>query len=233
MLVHLTDKQYSLITHILEVMKPFYNNDFSSICKEVGTIYNATEEDIEKAQRIFSETKITAPVASMVNAIVFLRGKFVLDDNHVRLNELDEIKNPEVYTHSVELEKSECRRLITILDTYSRILMGQFFIIYEQLDIAEDNTGHELVERAFYDARWHGTGVSEARDLLIPPLKEMRLGWNGNFGISNSENAFNSKLSYELLKVLDKACNQSDSYVLKVTDEPLAKISGYNDIHSL
>ena len=51
--------------------------------------------------------------------------------------------------------------------------------------------------------------------------------------ISNLDLAYNSKLSYEMLKALDHACGCSDSYCLKVTDEPFLRIPGTNKMRSL
>ena len=62
----------------------------------------------------------------------------------------------------------------SILDAYSRILMGQFSIIYEVLDIADTDNKPQL--QAYHDARWGGVGIAEARDLLIPQLRKLR-GW--------------------------------------------------------
>lgn len=76
-------------------------------------------------------------------------------------------------------------------------------------------------------------GVIEARDLLIPQLKKMGIGWNGNFGISNSELAYNSKLAYEILKAIRYVTQSRDSSVLKVTDEPLPHVEGSFQIKAL
>ena len=35
MIFEMTEKQYQLFLHIMQVMQTFYGNDFSSICKEV------------------------------------------------------------------------------------------------------------------------------------------------------------------------------------------------------
>lgn len=78
-----------------------------------------------------------------------------------------------------------------------------------------------------------GWGVLEARDLLIPQLKKIRLGWNGNFGISNSGLAYNSKLAYEILKTIRYATEKRDSSVLKVTKEPLPHVDGSFQIKAL
>ena len=128
------------------------------------------------------------------------------------------------------MDASSWKTLVDALDVYSRILMGQFSIIYEELDISGDD---EIHLRANHDARWYGVGVQEARDLLIPQLKKLGVGWNGNFGISNSELAYNSKLSYEILKTIRYACDGRDSIVLHVTDEPLPKVVDGKQIKAL
>jgi hypothetical protein len=61
----------------------------------------------------------------------------------------------------------------------------------------------------------------------------MRVGWNGNFGISNFELAYNSKLSYEVLKAIRFATEKRDGSVLKVTDEPLPRVEGEWQITTL
>lgn len=134
------------------------------------------------------------------------------------------------YKYSVSLDVSSWKAVADALDTYSRVLMGQFGVIYEALDISGNDEQHF---QAYHDARWNGVGVLEARDLLIPQLKKIRLGWNGNFGISNSGLAYNSKLAYEILKTIRYATEKRDSSVLKVTDEPLPRAEGSFQIRAL
>ena len=109
--------------------------------------------------------------------------------------------------------------------------MGQFSIIYEVLDIADTDNKPQL--QAYHDARWGGIGIAEARDLLIPQLRKLKVGWNGNFGISNAGLAYNSKLAYEMLKAILYACRQGDGTVLKVTDEPLMYAPCKSNLHAL
>ena len=218
MVVQFTAKHYDFLNHVFKVMKSFYNKNYTDICFEIGKTYGAPEEDIKKAIGIFDSLPITAPVPAMVNSIVFISRK-------VMLNKVDVTQEP--YAYEVDLEEKEWRIVSTVLDTYSRLLMGQFFVIYEQLDIPDNGveSNYDLVLKANHDARWNGVGVAQTRDLLIPKLKEMRLGWNGNFGIANADNAYNSKLAYEMVKVLE-SCSRYECGMLKVTDEPLIKIVG-------
>ncbi len=106
------------------------------------------------------------------------------------------------------MNESAWVKATSILDAYSRILMGQFSIIYEVLDIADTDNKPQL--QAYHDARWGGVGIAEARDLLIPQLRKLRgwLEWNGNFGISNVGLTYNSKLAYEMLKAILYVCGQ-------------------------
>lgn len=218
MVVQFTAKHYDFLNHVFKVMKSFYNNTYTDICSEIGKTYGVSDEDIKKAVDIFDSLPITAPVPAMVNHIVFISRK-------VMMNKVTVAKEP--YAYEIDLEENEWRIVSTILDTYSRLLMGQFFVIYEQLDIPDSGieSNHNIVLRANHDARWDGIGVMETRDLLIPKLKEMRLGWNGSFGIANAENAYNSKLAYEMVKVLE-GCSRRDCSMLKVTDEPLIHVVG-------
>lgn len=90
-----------------------------------------------------------------------------------------------------------------------------------------------LFSWATYHAPVAELAYAEARDLLIPQLRKLRVGWNGNFGISNAGLAYNSKLAYEMLKAILYACRQGDGTVLKVTDEPLMYAPGKSNIHAL
>ena len=49
MFIDFTVKQFFCVSHALAIMISFYNNDFSSICKEVGESYGASEDDIKNA----------------------------------------------------------------------------------------------------------------------------------------------------------------------------------------
>lgn len=213
MIFEMTEKQYQLFLHVMRVMQPFYGNDFSTICKEVGNAYGVKDTDIEKAHTIFMDFKVTAPVPSVQKA--------AKEIYHTLLSAADiEVMGKDgSYTKSVDMTEYAWLNTAAILDAYSRILMGQFSVIYEVLDIADTDNEPQL--QAYHDARWGGIGIAEARDILIPQLRELRVGWNGNFGISNAGLAYNSKLSYEMLKAILYACGQGDGTVLKVTNEPL------------
>lgn len=213
MIFEMTEKQYQLFLHVMRVMQPFYGNDFSTICKEVGNAYGVKDTDIEKAHTIFMDFKVTAPVPSVQKA--------AKEIYHTLLSAADiEVTGKDgSYKKSVDMTEYAWLNTAAILDVYSRILMGQFSIIYEVLDIADTDNKPQL--QAYHDARWGGVGIAEARDLLIPQLRKLRVGWNGNFGISNAGLAYNSKLSYEMLKAILYACGQGDGTVLKVTNEPL------------
>lgn len=152
----------------------------------------------------------------------------ILEDILHHARELPEKDAP--YKYSIGLDTLSWKVVADALDTYSRILMGQFGVIYEALDISGNDEQHF---QAYHDARWNGVGVLEARDLLIPQLKKIRLGWNGNFGISNSGLAYNSKLAYEILKTIRYATEKRDSSVLKVTKEPLPHVDGSFQIKAL
>lgn len=223
MYIDFTSKQYFFILHALAVMITFYSNDFSSICKEVGEAYGASEADIASACAALTAVNVTAPVKSLSN-----KCSDILEDILHHARELPEKDAP--YKYSIGLDTLSWKVVADALDTYSRILMGQFGVIYEALDISGNDEQHF---QAYHDARWNGVGVLEARDLLIPQLRKLRVGWNGNFGISNAGLAYNSKLAYEMLKAILYVCRQGDGTVLKVTDEPLMFAPGKSNIHAL
>lgn len=225
MIFEMTEKQYQLFLHVMQVMQTFYGNNFSSICKEVGDAYGVNDVDIEKAHMIFTDFKVTAPVPSMQNAAGEIY-QTALSATDIAVGNKE---NP--YTKRIDMNESAWVKAAAILDAYSGILMGQFSIIYEVLDIADTDNKPQL--QAYHDARWGGIGIAEARDLLIPQLRKLRVGWNGNFGISNAGLAYNSKLAYEMLKAILYACRQGDGTVLKVTDEPLMYAPGKSNIHAL
>ena len=229
MYIDFTSKQYLFILHALAIMITFYSNDFSSICKEVGEAYGASEADIASACATLTAINVTAPVKSYSD-----KCSEILEDMLHHARELPEKDAP--YKYSIGLDTPSWKVVADALDTYSRILMGQFGIIFESLDIAANYDYGKLRLlrlQAYHDARWNGVGVIEARDLLIPQLKKMGIGWNGNFGISNSELAYNSKLAYEILKAIRYVTESRDSSVLKVTDEPLPHVEGSFQIKAL
>ena len=225
MFIDFTVKQFFCVSHALAIMISFYNNDFSSICKEVGESYGASEDDIKNACAILTAINVTAPVKKTFDKLMD-----ILLNIHQNHEEIQEHERNTQYKYRVTMDASSWKTLVDALDVYSRILMGQFSIIYEELDISGND---EIHLRANHDARWYGVGVQEARDLLIPQLKKLGVGWNGNFGISNSELAYNSKLSYEILKTIRYACDGRDSIVLHVTDEPLPTVTGGKQIKAL
>jgi len=225
MFIDFTVKQFFCVSHALAIMISFYNNDFSSICKEVGESYGASEDDIKNACAILTAINVTAPVKKTYDKLMD-----ILLNIHQNHEEIQEHERNTQYKYRVTMDASSWKTLVDALDVYSRILMGQFSIIYEELDISGND---EIHLRANHDARWYGVGVQEARDLLIPQLKKLGVGWNGNFGISNSELAYNSKLSYEILKTIRYACDGRDSIVLHVTDEPLPKVVDGKQIKAL
>lgn len=223
MIFEMTEKQYRLLLRVMQVMQPFYGNDFSSICKEVGNAYGVSDADIEKAYTMFTDFKVTAPVPSMQNT--------AREIYQTALAAIGTAGNANPYMKRIDMNESTWIKAAAILDTYSRILMGQFSIIYEVLDIADTDNKPQL--QAYHDARWGGVGISEARDLLIPQLRKLGVGWNGNFGISNAGLAYKSKLAYEMLKAILYACGQGDGTVLKVTDEPLMFAPEQSNIRAL
>ena len=78
MIFEMTEKQYQLFLHVMQVMQTFYGNNFSSICKEVGDAYGVNDVDIEKAYMIFTDFKVTAPVSIGFFLLVLVEGIEIL-----------------------------------------------------------------------------------------------------------------------------------------------------------
>lgn len=212
MILYVTQKQFDLLKRMLPIMKSFYNNQIQPLFEEVAKQYGTSEEDAEKATSIFNSLPVTAPCPNHVSALALL------------ISEMDkaesiDIAPPEVLKTSHFIRKvyisNEARKTLECaLDTFSRILMGQFFIIYEQLDANSDNPH---IQDAWSGAKWEGIDVREMRDILIPELKTS--GWNGSYGIAGKDNKEDSKLAYEMLKVIRQ--HYRNEYILRVTDQPL------------
>lgn len=214
MKILMTQKQYDLAQKVLNIMVDFYGNNLHSLFAAIAEQYGVTERAVTGACELFCSTPVTAPapdsakkaqkVLEAVNAAVDIHipGKTMLDPP---------------FTKKVSLDEKLNRPLFVALDIYCRVLLGQFDRIYEYLDIDTDN---QHILDAWHDARWYGIGgAAAARDLLIPGLKNS--GWNGNYGITSHDTSFESKLAYEMCKVLKK-----DSNMLRVTQEPLMEVVG-------
>ena len=131
MIFEMTEKQYQLFLHVMQVMQTFYSNNFSSICKEIGDAYGVNDADIEKAYMIFTDFKVTAPVPTMQNAA----GEIY--QTALAAADIEAGNKETPYTKRIDMNESAWVKAAAILDAYSRILMGQFSIIYEVLDIAD------------------------------------------------------------------------------------------------
>lgn len=211
MTIYVTQKQYNLLKRMLPVMRAFYQNDIRPLFEEIAKQYGTTEEDVVKAADIFYSVPVTAACQKDVSELTTLIDE-VKKAKNIHIESSDVLrKSPFVKT--IHIPDDAKSTLIDALDTYSRVLMGQFFIIYEQLDV---NTQNPHIEEAWSDAKWGGINVREMRDVLIPELKCME--WNGSYGIAGKDNKYDSKLSYEMLKVIRK---RRDDYILRVTDQPL------------
>lgn len=139
MYIDFTSKQYSFILHALTIMITFYSNDFSSICKEVGEAYGASEADIASACATLTAINVTAPVKSYSD-----KCSEILEDMLHHARELPEKDAP--YKYSIGLDTPSWKVVADALDTYSRILMGQFGVIYEALDISgNDGVGDHII----------------------------------------------------------------------------------------
>lgn len=220
MTIYLTRKQYDLLSKVFAIMIPFYKNNIRPLFEEVGKQYG-TESAVSDACGVFENVPVTGPVPKYVKELTSLQKQLEQAESiNIKSAERDKATsfakkftfqntNDGKYPTSKDI-------LVDALDSYSRVLMGQFFIIYEQLDVNSEN---EEIQAAWSAAKWNGVGVLPMRDLLIPDL--VKMGWHGSFGIASSDNRYDSKLAYEMLK---RIRNRRDDYILRVTDQPLVVV---------
>lgn len=205
-----TEKQYNLILEVLPLMAKFYRNDILPLFQYIAKEYDLMYEAAEKANNIVSGLHITA--ANPVKAMDI--------DCLLSTWEQDYIPVQEAPFHfQIALNDRQRKLLAKTLDVFSRIVMGQLFILFETLDLPENIQDNEHAIQTYHDVYWDGKcGAKEARDLLFPDIRHF--GWYGGYGISNPKVAESSRLAYQLARVL----NAGAGYILPVTDEPLAKI---------
>ena len=111
MYIDFTSKQYFFILHALAIMITFYSNDFSSICKEVGEAYGASEADISSACAALTAVNVTAPVKDSSN-----KCSAILEDMLHHARELPEKDAP--YKYSIGLDTLSWKVVADALDTY-------------------------------------------------------------------------------------------------------------------
>lgn len=218
MTIYLTSKQYKLLLEVLNTMAPFYSCDFDAICDAVGTEYGATPVDIRKAKdemAKLNEMGVVAPVDTIIDFISSFHLKS-LSGKHIELTP-PEVGAKDPFVRSISCTKEDLHNLSVVLDTYSRMMMGQFFPIFEQLDIPINSDEEKL--RNYRNCRWSGGSALVARNALIPTQAIM--GWNGSFGISNAATSDKSKLAYEMYKVAAYAGKFSSTYILHLSGQPL------------
>ena len=79
MFIDFTVKQFFCVSHALAIMISFYNNDFSSICKEVGESYGASADDIKNACAILTAINVTLQLRKhMINSAIYSSMFFII-----------------------------------------------------------------------------------------------------------------------------------------------------------
>ena len=202
--VSMTKKQKECFESIFSTMESFYRNDLETLCIVIGRHYKIPDESVKNAAAIVKSLPqgVTFPVPQKADALKAIHQRW-LDGG---LTQKDE-------RWIFRMDDTERRLLAHVSDVYSRLLMGQLNMIFEELDIGLPDNPHLL--DFWNDARWNGAGgMLEVRNLLFPEIKDF--GWNGGFGISNPKVTFFSRLAYQMGKVLLSA----NEFFLPVTDEP-------------
>lgn len=212
MLFYMTENHHELLKRVFPTMSSFYSNDLGPIFSVIGKEYGTLDMVKDSVAR-FEDVPVTAAVPVQVKKIDSLWLRFRHEAVQKKFNE--------EYCWIFPIDDAERKLMSKILDVFSRVVMGQFFIIYEELDIdlAGDPAGNQALWQAYHDALWRGAGgINEIRGTLIPDLATNE--WHGGFGICNTAVAESSRLAYQMHKVLER-----DSLILRVTAEPLAKLS--------
>ncbi len=206
----MTEQHKQLLQNIMPVMEAFYGNELLPILEDVERAYHAQPYAARDTVDLIKSLSITCENQNMKQQVQNLRAmpyqSITPWEENTSLNVMFRLTN------------SERKALSKVLDTYSRIMMGQLSIIFEALDIQTD--GKEPTERqlqAWHDAYWEGgMGLRDAKAQLLPDTAEF--GWNGGYGICNQKVALGSRLAYEMRKILDK------EKPLKVTDVSLPRV---------
>lgn len=221
MTIYLTQKQYDILAKMVPIMLEFYKNDIRPLFEEIGRQYG-TQTAVDTACEIFKAVPVTGQVPKYIKALTWIED-CVKNAEDIYIQSSEKTKNDpfvkKVFIPNTKEYPTNRDVLVDALDTYSRVLMGQFSVIYEQLDIDSSNP---RIQKAWASAKWNGSGVYEMRDLLIPDL--IRMGWNGSYGIASPDNRYDSKLTYEMLK---RIRNRRDDYILRVTDQPLIVVEEF------
>lgn len=205
MTVYVTEKQYKLVSNALSVMIRLYDNDMLALFLLICNDYKLNNSSAHKASELIRNMQITDKnevMKAQCAALLFDWGqKEKLPDNGK-------------YQYAIELAREQQKKLANILDTFSRITMGQLHILFEALDIPNALKNNQHAVQMYHDIYWDGLyGAKEARDILFPGIKEF--GWHGGYGITSKEVSENSKLAYQMSRVL------RNERPLQVTGEPL------------
>lgn len=203
----MTTPHKQLLETMLPLMEAMYNNDLTPILLQVAQEYHTLPETAENMAKLIRNLDITDKNEKQAmqthNLITACRQDMV------------HAVSGEPMTDVLQLTDEERKALAKILDTFSRILMGQLSVIFEALDVrVESEPIQEYRLQAWHDAYWEGgLGLQKARADLIPETAEF--GWNGGYGICSNQVSEKSRLAYEMQKVLNFA------KPLKVTEIPL------------
>lgn len=206
MKVYVTSKQYELINKTLLMMTQLYNNDFFPMFQLIAKNYGVDTADAKRASDIISNLHLTESNKAKAKQVRELHVDFLLNADPVE---------EDGYRYVMEIDGSNITLLGNVMDVFSRIMMGQFRILFEVVDVKISDSPHMI--QKYHDVYWEGSHrAKEARDLLLPKIK--KFGWYGGFGISNPEVAEDSRLAYQISRALRR------EYVLPVTQEPLVQL---------
>lgn len=203
-----TEKQYALVKRVLPIMAELYRNKTLPIFELIEAEYSSEKGAAAQAAAMVEQLGITAPNMQKANDAERLLSVWV--------NDADVIQDGP-FKFVIQLEDRQQKLLAKSLDAFSRIVMGQFHILFETLDVSDTLQYNQHAVETYQDVYWDGLhGAKEVRDMLLPDIKQF--GWHGGYGISNPDVAECSRLAYQLSHAI------LQEYALPVTSEPMAQV---------
>ena len=207
--LHFEEEQALAAFHALDFAEKIYLCDYTALTEYSAQDTSHTDEVLSLAQRIEG----IAPIEGMSELAGIWKKSLVTTDGYAQTMAFE--SNHDLYIFG------------DYLDIFSRVLMGQWRILLEKLDICEAC----LVDIKRVRER-DIEMLCEMRSLLMPKLKAM--GWNGNYGIMNEEVPFESRLAYQMLQMIRRAIwvergrhpswSRDGDIPLEATDVPLMKV---------
>ena len=196
--LYMTVKQANLLRTACASMIKLYNGDMDAILEDVATAYSASQAATLTIREKLPETyfNIEQPAMSLAADDIQLGIKSMRPVNLATPFDAPR----ERFRFMAEFSDSSRYSLRQLLDDYSHIMLGKFSRISDIL--LTDNTQCCKVQQ----------GLQQLRSCLVPSL---------DLSVASTDACWQSKLSYEMVKVLEENRRSSKPTMIRVTKEPL------------